>query len=58
MALQIQLKKLAAFMPDVELRDAFYFGGVAMIWYGLQQVSPPAAWALCGGIFLWTGVRR
>lgn len=41
----------------VDLRDAFVFGGLGMVGYGLYLVCPPAAWIVCGVALFWLGVR-
>ena len=41
-----------------DLRDAFVFGGIACIWYGLNCVYPPSAWIVVGVVFLYLGVRN
>lgn len=42
----------------IDLRDAHAYGGLLMLWYGLSQLSAAAAWAICGLILFWLGVRR
>lgn len=41
-----------------DLTDAFTFGGLAMVGYGLSLVCVPAAWIVCGAFLTWIGVRR
>jgi len=42
----------------IDLRDAFAFGGLAMLGYGTHAIYPPAAWILVGGVLFLIGVRR
>jgi hypothetical protein len=52
------MRKLHSLLASlIDLRDAFAFGGLAMIGYGLFSIYPPAAWIVVGGILLWIGVR-
>jgi hypothetical protein len=48
------LRWLAA---QVDMRDAFVFGGLGCAVYGLAQWSVPAAWILAGATLFWLGVR-
>lgn len=48
------LQKLRA---AVDLRDAFAFGGLAMVGYGLHAIYPPAAWIVVGAVLFWIGSR-
>lgn len=41
----------------IDIRDAFVFGGIAMLGYGLYQIYPPAAWIAVGGIIFLLGLR-
>lgn len=40
-----------------DLRDAFVFGGLAAVGYGLACIHPPAAWIVCGAALFWLGVK-
>lgn len=40
-----------------DLRDAFVFGGLAMVGLGLDQLSRPAALIVVGAVLFWLGVR-
>lgn len=37
-------------------RDVFIFGGLAMLGYGLNMISPAVAFSVCGGILLSFGL--
>jgi hypothetical protein len=41
-----------------DLRDLFVFSGLGAAWYGLSQVSSPAAWVVVGVALFWLGVRK
>lgn len=41
----------------VGLRDAFVFGGLACLAYGISQVYPPAAWMVVGLVLMLLGLR-
>lgn len=49
---------LGALSGTADLRDAHAYGGLAMLGYGLHEVSPASAWMVCGLILFWLGVRR
>lgn len=51
---KIALTLLAAF----DLRDAFVFGGIALVGYGIGQIYAPAAYIVIGGVLFWLGVRK
>lgn len=53
-ALHVALSRVRA---AVDLQDAFVFGGLACVGYGLYCVYPPAAWIVVGGCLFWLGVR-
>jgi len=44
--------------PDLDIIDAHTYGGLALLGYGLHQLSPAAAFAVCGLMLFWMGVRR
>jgi hypothetical protein len=48
----------AAFLRQFDLRDAFVFGGLGAVAYGLAQMYPPAAWIVPGVACFWLGVRK
>jgi len=37
-------------------RDILFFGGLSMLWYGLNIFSPTVAFSVCGGILLSVGL--
>ena len=37
-------------------RDILFFGGLGMLWYGLNIISPAVAYSVCGGILLSVGL--
>jgi hypothetical protein len=39
-----------------DIKDIFVFGGLSMLWYGLNIYSPAAAYSVCGGILLSVGL--
>lgn len=45
-----------SFGKTIDLRDAFVFGGLAMLGYGLYQFLPWIAYAVCGAILLAIGL--
>lgn len=49
---------LATIASLFDLRDAFVFGGLALIGIGLDQISRPAALIVVGAVLLWLGVRK
>jgi len=50
-----RVKQLAA---QIDLRDVFVFGGLAMVGYGVHCIYPPAAWIVVGTVLFWVGGRR
>lgn len=51
-------KLVAAAREELELRDAFVFGGLGLALYGVAQVYAPAAWIAAGGALFWLGIRK
>lgn len=52
-------KKLITTLGGIaDLRDAHAYGGLAMFGYGVHLYAPWAAFALCGLVLFWIGVRR
>lgn len=51
------MKKIGNIIKLVELRDAFVFGGLGMVGYGLHAIYPPAAWIVVGSAVFWIGAR-
>lgn len=49
-----QLLKIAGL---VDLRDAFTFGGLALVGYGLHAIYPPAAFIVVGTALFWIGAH-
>lgn len=41
-----------------DLRDAFAFGGLALVAIGLWQIYPAAAFIVSGAALFWLGVRK
>lgn len=41
----------------IGLRDAFTFGGLALVGYGLHVIYPPAAFIVVGAALFWIGAR-
>ena len=39
-----------------DIRDLLVFGGLSMLWYGLNIISPAVAYSVCGGILLAVGL--
>lgn len=37
----------------IDLRDVFYFSGLAAACVGMHAIYPPAAWILCGAALMW-----
>lgn len=53
------MKKIALYLlAAFDLRDAFVFGGIALVGYGLGQIYPPAAPIAVGSALFWMGIRR
>ncbi len=51
------LKLVKRLNPKIDLRDAFVFGGIASVGYGISLLSPPAAFVVVGLAFFWLGIR-
>ena len=52
------MKKLAKWIASmIDLRDAFTFGGLALVVVGLAQISAPAAWMVPGAFLMFLGMR-
>lgn len=47
----------AASRIDIDLQDAFVFGGLGCVGYGLHAIYPPAAWIVVGAALFWLGIR-
>ena len=47
---------ISAVWKAVDLRDAFVFGGLAVMGYGLYQYRPWVAFTVCGAILLAIGI--
>lgn len=43
---------------DLDLNDVHAYGGLAMVWFGLHEIYPAAAWVGCGLVLFWLGVRE
>jgi len=41
----------------IDLRDAFVFGGLGLVGYGVHAIYPPAAWIVVGTALFWIGQR-
>lgn len=41
-----------------DLRDAFVFGGLGAVGYGIASFSVPAACIVVGAAIFWLGVRK
>lgn len=53
------MKKLArTLLAALDLRDAFVFGGLALVGYGLWQIYIPAAPIVVGSACFWLGIRK
>lgn len=53
------MKKLAlTFLSAVDLRDAFVFGGLGLVGYGIGQLHVPAACIAVGAVLFWLGIRK
>lgn len=53
------MKKLAlTLLTAFDLRDAFVFGGIALVGYGAGQVYAPAAPIVVGSALFWLGTRK
>jgi len=52
--------KLRAFLTFAfvrfDIKDVLVFGGLGMLWYGLNLHSPAVAYSVCGGILLFVGL--
>lgn len=44
-------------LKQLELRDAFVFGGLGIGCHGLAMLSEPASWMVCGLVLFTLGVR-
>lgn len=51
------LAVLARIVPEMDMRDALVFGGIAAAGYGIGMIYPPAAWIFCGTMAFWLGIR-
>ena len=49
-------KVVSAAWKAVDLRDAFVFGGLSVMGYGLYQFRPWVAYTVCGAILLAIGM--
>lgn len=53
------MKKLAlSLLTAFDLRDAFVFGGIALVGYGVGQIYAPAAPITVGAAIFWLGTRK
>jgi hypothetical protein len=52
------VQKLGQAVSVFDMRDAFVFGGLGLIGYGIAQVYPPAAYIVVGVVLFWLGARR
>ncbi len=41
-----------------DMADAFVFGGLGCVGYGIAQVYAPLAWIVVGAALFWLGVRK
>lgn len=52
---RIDLSKIG---ENFDVKDAFAFGGLALVTVGAAQVYPPAGWIVPGAFFMWLGVSK
>jgi len=50
-------KIISTLAGAIDLRDAFVFGGIALVGYGVHAIYPPAAFIVVGLAVFWIGVR-
>ena len=48
--------RVSAILKAFDIRDLLVFGGLGMLWYGLNIISPAVAYSVCGGILLAIGL--
>jgi hypothetical protein len=46
------MRHIRAFLATVDLADAFFFGGLFLLGYGLETIADGAGLALCGLLLL------
>jgi hypothetical protein len=46
------MKYIRGFLATVDLADAFFFGGLFLLGYGLETIADGAGLALCGLLLL------
>jgi hypothetical protein len=53
------MKKFALnLLAALDLRDAFVFGGIGLVGYGIGQIYVPAAQIVVGCVIFWLGIRK
>lgn len=50
-------KTLQKLVTVIDLRDAFVFGGLALVGYGLYAIHPSAAFIVVGAALFWMGAH-
>ena len=48
--------RVSAILGAFDRRDLLFFGGLVMLWYGLNITSPALAFSVCGGILAAVGL--
>lgn len=55
----MRLKRLGErLLAEVDLRDAFVFGGIGLVGYGAGLIYMPAGFIVVGSAIFWLGVRK
>jgi len=48
--------RMSAIWAAFDRRDLLFFGGLLMLWYGLNIISPAVAYSVCGGVLATVGL--
>jgi len=48
--------RVSALRKAFDRRDLLFFGGLLMLWYGLNIISPAVAYSVCGGVLATVGL--
>lgn len=51
-------KHIIGIARQIELRDAFVFGGLGLAVHGIAELNGPAAWIVCGVVLFALGIKR
>jgi len=48
--------RVSKIWDSFDRRDFLFFGGLVMLWYGLNIISPAVAYSVCGGVLATVGL--